>query len=389
MDDGIRMLEGPAIGSAAIFTVGCPVNSRRGNCAVSQRPGAPASVTAIGRAWRRAQRSAICSVLSLAFLGLFVRPLLAQVNDARNDGNDARYDALLSTPNAYTPTPQDNLFATAPGLEQQAPRSQFTANGVLPITYNSNPAALPSGGASSAEISPLAGLSWATPVADLPLRFSATLRTEFDRFPNTPDAAFDKLVPSARLQYVDPDNDQAYSPFLAYASRVDFMPTFSTQFATRHDLRFGFNKTFNFDADFSRVAFSGNSSGDTVWSFGLTTFFQERFRDPAPGSTAEFIIPSVSYVISPQWNFSGGLALEHYDFESVNDFSQTDWFIEPIATLEFVIPSAWFGAGRNAVILGRPSLDFQVAYEKNWSNLGAANFNLWNAGAALKLGWRF
>lgn len=356
---------------------------------MSRRPGWPLFVTTTGHAWRHAPRSAIRSALSLAFLGLFIRPLFAQLNDARNDGNEARYDALLSTPNEYTPTPQDNLFATAPGLEQQAPQSQFTANGLLPITFNSNALALPSGGPSSTEISPLAGLSWTTPVANLPLKFTANLRTEFDRFPNAPDAEFDKLATSARLQYVDPDNDQAYSPYFAYAPRVDFTPTFASEFATRHDLNFGFNKTFNFDGNFSRVAFSGSSSGDTVWSFGLTTFFQRRFRDPVPGSFAGFIIPSVSYVISPQWNLSGGFELEHRAFDSVNDFSQKDWFIEPIATLEFVIPSAWFGADRNAVILGRPSLDIQADYEKNWSNLDAANFNVWNAGVTLKLGWRF
>lgn len=338
---------------------------------------------------RHAQRSAVRFMLTLALLGLLVRPLCAQLSGARNDGDEARYDALLATPNAYTPTPQDNLFATAPGQEQQAPRSRFTVNGLLPITFNSNPGALPGGGPNSAEISPRVGLSWATPVADLPLRFSANLRTEFDRFPNATDAAFDKLASSARLQYIDPGNDQAYSPYLAYGSRLAFTPTFATQFETRHDLNFGFNKTFNFDGDFSRISFSGDSSGNTVWSFGLTTFFQRRFLDPAPASFAGFIIPSVSYVISPQWNLSGGFELEHRAFDSVGNFSQKDWFIEPLAILEFVIPTEWLGADRNAAALGRPSLDFQLAYEKNWSNLDAANFNIWNVGAVLKLGWRF
>src|SRR5262249_20807352 len=83
------------------------------------------------KAGQIALRSAIRLMLSFAFLGLLLRPLLAQLSDARDDGDEARHDALLATPNVYTPTPQDNLFATVPGLEQQAPRQRFTANGIL------------------------------------------------------------------------------------------------------------------------------------------------------------------------------------------------------------------------------------------------------------------
>ena len=38
---------------------------------------------------------------------------------------------------------------------------------------------------------------------------------------------------------------------------------------------------------------------------------------------------------------------------------------------------------------GRPALDFQVAYERNWSNVPASNYEVWHLGGALKLGWRF
>lgn len=331
------------------------------------------------------RRLAVRSMFALILLGTFSMPAAAQVSDSQSDGSDARTDAFLATPNYYTPTPDTNLIATAPGLEQQAPRSQFRANVLVPVTYNSNPFALPCCGPSSVEVSPLAGLSWTTPVGDLPLRFTANIRTEFDRFPDQSGADFDKLRATARLQYVDPDNDQAYVPFFAYVPRVDFTPTFANQFATRHDLNFGFNKTFNFDGDFNRVPFSGSSSGDTVWSFGLTSMIQKRFRDPAAGSWAFEVVPSVSYVMSPQWNFSSVIVLEHRAFDSIGTFGQRDYFIEPIATVEFVMPESWFGS--SAALVGRPAIDFQVAYEENWSNLSAANFSIFHAGAALKLGW--
>src|SRR5215469_599908 len=108
----------------------------------------------LGRAFER-------FLLGLVLLCLSTGLLVAQVGGADSDGDEARYDALLSTPNAYTPTPEDNLFATAPGLEQQAPRSRFTANVLAPMTFTSNAEEASSGGSNSADARPLVGMSWA------------------------------------------------------------------------------------------------------------------------------------------------------------------------------------------------------------------------------------
>jgi hypothetical protein len=337
----------------------------------------------------RMATSALLPILSLAATILATGPLAAQVRDQHEDANSARYDAIFGTPNRYTPSPQTNLFATTPGLEQQVRRSQFTISGLVPIFFNSNAEALPSGGTNSAEFSPVLGVSWATPVFDLPFRFTANARAEVDRFTQAPSLDFDKIAVSGRLQYVDPNNDQAYSPYISYAPRWDFAPFYKSWFATRQDLNFGINKTFNYDANFQRIPFSGSTLADTIWSFGVTVAFQRRFRDPAPSSWAAYLVPSATYVISPHWNLSAGILAERRAFDSYYGFSQEDWLIEPIVTLEFVLPEAWFGSDRTAAWLGRPALDFQVAYEKNWSNLPAANFEVWHVGVALKLGWRF
>lgn len=325
--------------------------------------------------------------LSAALIATSPSELAAQVSDQRDDAGAARDDALFATPNRSTPAPETNIFATAPELEQQARRSQFTFNGVAPLAFTSNAEALSSGGTSSAEFSPVLGASWSTPVSDLPLRFTANIRAEIDRFMSASSADFDKLAVSARLDYLDPNNDQAYSPFFAYAPRWDFSPFYRTRFATRQDLNLGFNKTFNYDANLQRVALSGDSSSDTVWSFGVSAIVQKRFRDPAPGSWAAFVAPSLSYVISAQWNFSAGVLVEYRGFESVDGVDQEDWLLEPIVTLEFVLPADWFGSETTASTFGRPALDFQAAYEKNWSNVRAARFDAWYVGVALKLGW--
>lgn len=331
----------------------------------------------------------VLATLSSVMLASAAGRVAAQHTDAQ----EGRIDAMFGTPDRYGVTPQDNIFATTPGLEQQARRSTFTFNILAPISYNSNVGLPPSGvptDQNSAEFSPVVGLSWATPVFDLPFRFTANVRAEVDRFTQVPSADFDKVALSSRLQYVDPANDQAYSPYIAYASRLAYTPFYRDWLQTRQELSLGVNKTFNYDVNFRRVAFSGDTLAETTWSFGVTTFIQRRFSNPAPSSWALFVIPSATYVISEQWNLSLGVEFMRRAFDSYQGGSaDEDWLLQPIATLEFVLPSAWFGSDRNAALVGRPAIDFQVAYERNWSNNPTFDFSAWHVGAALKLGWRF
>ena len=319
--------------------------------------------------------------------------LAAQHLGAHTDGEDARTDAMFATPYRFGVVPQDNLFATTPGLEQRAHPQRFVFNVLLPFTFNSNPEELNTafgGGTNTAQFSPLAGASFSSQLFDLPFRLTAGVQAEIERFTQAPTVDFDKLRVSGRLQYVDAANDQGYSPYIAYAPRWDFAPFYQTWLETRQDLNFGVNKTFNYDGNFRRVAFSGNTLAETVWSFGVTTFIQRRFLNPEPSSWAFFFIPSATYVISDNWNVSLGLDFMNRRFDSIQGgISEQDFFLQPILTLEYVLPSAWFGSERTASLVGRPALDFQVAYERNWSNVPAFDFSTWYAGAALKMGWRF
>jgi hypothetical protein len=328
--------------------------------------------------------------LSAALLMAAPVQLAAQ---AHGDAEDGRIDAMFGAPNRYGTVPPDNIFATTPGLEQQARRSTFTFNVLAPISYTSNALAGPSGvptDQNSAVFTPVVGLSWTTPVFDLPFRFTANARAEVDRFTQVPSADFDKITLSGRLQYVDPANDQAYSPYVAYAPRWSYTPFYRDWLQTRQDLSVGVNKTFNFDANFRRVAFAANTLAETTWSFGMTALIQRRFSDPVPSSWAFFVIPSATYVISDQWNLSLGLEFMRRAFDAhPAGFAEEDWLLQPIATLEFVFPSAWFGSDRNATLIGRPAIDFQMAYERNWSNVPTFDFSAWHVGAALKMGWRF
>ena len=227
--------------------------------------------------------------------------------DARSNSDDALKDAMLATPNAATPAPL-SIFTRPRAIWRSRSPCPIRANVLLPLAWNSNADELSHGGTSSGEASPFANLSWATPVGTLPLRATLSAFGESDGYFQTPEMDLDKAGLSARLQYVNPANDQAFSPYFTFAPRWDFAPTFGSQLSARQDFDLGFNKRFNFDGDFQQLPFAPDTSASTVWSIGLTAFVQRRLREPQVSSDAVFFIPSASYVISSSWNAS--LALE-------------------------------------------------------------------------------
>jgi len=313
----------------------------------------------------------------------------ANSNAGLQGGQNGMFDAILATPNYKTPVLPDSALATTPGLEQAVPTPQFTLNVLATALYNSNAQFLSSGGSKTLEGSPLVRLGWASQLFDTPIRVSGTASLETERFVNAPGAAIDYIRTSARAQYINPENDQDYSPFLSYVPRLDFDPTFANNFATRQDLNLGIDKVFNFDGSFDRVPFSGTSSAATVWSFGVSAGAQRRFRSPAPLSYALFGNPSASYVISEQWNASISMPITGRWFDTTDGVNQRNLTIEPAAVVEYVIPSAWLGGADSVRLLGNPAIDFFAMTERNWSNLSGAAYTQYRAGLFLKTGWRF
>ena len=309
--------------------------------------------------------------------------------DAGSDAGDARNDAMLAMPNRLTPTPLSNLYATAPGLQEQIPALQFGAALLSPLGWNSNPSELSSGGASSWGTGPLGNFSLSAPIGAR-LRFTATGEGELNRYFAVPDVDVDRIGGSVRLQYVDPTNDQAFSPYVAYAVRRQWASPDSGLNETRHDFNLGVNKRFNLDGAFKLVPSAADTSAQTVWSFGLTAFAQRRIRDLRLSSDALVVIPSVSYVISNDWSASFAVELlgRWYEPDLTGETSR-DWETLPIATLEYLIPASVLGGERFAEVLGRPALDFQGSYLKVWSTVPGVSFSQWDLRAAIRVGWRF
>jgi hypothetical protein len=331
-------------------------------------------------------------VVALAVMAARLSPAIAQTansNAGLEGGQDNLFDAILATPNQKTPVPQDNNFATAPGAEQAARTPQFTLNVLAPALFNSNAQFLSSGGSKTLEGSPLVRLGWASQLFDTPIRVSAGASLETERFVNAPGAAIDYIRPSARAQYVNPEDDQAYSPFLSYVPRLDFDPTFANNFATRQDLNLGVAKVFNFDGDFNRIPVAPNSSSNSVWSFGFSIGGQRRFRDPRPQSYALLFNPSASYVISEQWNASFEMPITRRWFDTINGVSQRNLTWEPTGVVEYVIPADWLGGADMARWSGNPAIDLVAGVERNWSNVSGREYTQWRAGLVFKTGWRF
>jgi hypothetical protein len=319
----------------------------------------------------------------------FATAQTANSNAGLQGGQDGMFDVILATPNYKTPVLPDSAVATAPGLEQAVPAPQFTLNVLAPAMFNSNAQFLTSGGSQALEGSPVLRLGWASQLFDLPIRVSGAASMETERFTNAPGAAIDYIRTSARAQYINPQNDQDYSPFLAYVPRLDFDPTFANNFATRQDLNLGLDKVFNFDGELNRVPASSNSSSAAVWSFGFAAGGQRRFRTPAPQSYALFFTPSTSYVISEQWNASFSMPITRRWFDTLNGIDRRNLTIEPTGVVEYVIPSGWLGGVDTARMAGNPAVDFFVGAERNWSNVSGAAYTQWRIGLVLKTGWRF
>jgi len=332
----------------------------------------------------------LATVLLLAAVPAgFALAQTANSNAGLQGGQDALFDAILATPNYKTPVLPDSALATAPGLEQAVPAPQFTLNILAPAMFNSNAQFLTSGGSQALEGSPVVRLGWAGQLFNSPVRASAAASLETERFTDAPGAAIDYFRTSARLQYINPGNDQDYSPFLSYVPRMDFDPTFARNFATRQDLNLGIDKRFNFDADLNQVPAEPNTSSATVWSFGFAAGGQRRFRSPAPQSYALFFTPSASYVISDQWNASFSIPITRRWFDTLNGIDQRNLTIEPTGIVEYVIPSGWLGGADTARMAGNPAVDFFVGAERNSSNVSGAAYTQWRIGLVFKTGWRF
>jgi hypothetical protein len=123
---------------------------------------------------------------------------------------------------------------------------------------------------------PVGNLSAAAPVGGgLPFRVTVSARSEFKQFFNESDANIDRLTFSGRIQYVDPTNDQVWSPYFGITPPLSYLSTFSDGKEVRQDFNLACRKA-GFDNSFQLIPGTADTSAETVWSLGLTAFGQNR-----------------------------------------------------------------------------------------------------------------
>jgi len=311
-----------------------------------------------------------------------------QESNDNSDEADSQNDAILAMPNQQTPVPQDSEYATAPGAEQRASPTPLTLNIVAPLQYNSNATSANQNGQEALEANPDVRLTYATQLFDSNFRFTGQLRYDGEYFgPPVGNQNIDFLRLNARVQYVNPNNDQAYSPYFAVAPRWSYDPFFATNIANRQDLNLGLQKRFNFDGNFVRVPEGSRTGSATTWSLGFNVFFQQRFNSPLPNSQALIGTFSAAYSINSQWSASLATDLTRRWYDEINAVTRQGLVVEPILTVEYALPSELFGG--NAAAFGNPAIDFQASGEQEYSNITRREFSAFYIGAALKFGYRF
>ena len=329
-------------------------------------------------------------VLAIFPNAAFAQGAHANTLDAHEDALDAFDAAIYAMPHANDEGPGDSMYATAPAQEARVP-TQFQFRGLLPLGYNTNVEERGNGGSDSGDFWPRGDLSVTAPAGQLPIRLTGSIGAEGENYFAVPSENIQYLRAQLRAQYVDSNNDQAFSPYFAIAPRNTFINGFGTQISARQDFNLGIQKRWNLGSDFQLVPIAGSTSSATALSFGLTVIGQRRERSPQVGSEAIYIIPSVSYEITDDLSVSAEVeALSRWFDGNAAGFERHDYEVVPVATLEYVLPVSFFGGNSDLRRhLGRPAFDLQQGYTHVWSNRADGGFSQSLTRGVLSLRWRF
>lgn len=328
-------------------------------------------------------------------------------NGTRADVQQARADAAVSTGRGSLVSRY--AFGDADAGDGSNPLG-FTFNALLPVYYNSNAETVPSGGTQTAETNPELRLGWTKQLQQMPIKLSALVDANSDRYARSNGADGDVTYGKFRTQYVTGYNDQEFEPFFQYNPQSAFNPTFASATTAQHNFTIGFDKAFNFDDKFRRIGgdspigIGGDTSAATVWSLGFTGTLTRRLTNGGADSTIATAAPSITYNLTnipnsnttdAQWNISFETDVSRRWYDTIGGTTRMDWVVSPILTVEFVPPGRWF-KGVNELerensrkFLGRPVIDFQIAFARDSSNQPGISYRQWAIGPMLKTAWKF
>src|SRR5262245_49603946 len=205
-----------------------------------------------------------------------------------------------------------------------------------------------------------------------------------DRYFETKDANEDTLFWAGRLQFIDGKSD-LFIPYIGYNGIAGFEPGFRRNTDILNDLYAGFKSGIGFKKDFSTIQASdatdpGQSS--VVVDLRVTRRVAQPSRQDNVQVQAEV---EFSYVFSKEWSASVAprVRLRWYD-DPVDDFGTHRRDIRSSMLAKLVWTPEWL-----TKVLPKAEIDFQFFFLRNYSNIKADEFVVWEVGPQVVLAWKF
>jgi hypothetical protein len=213
-------------------------------------------------------------------------------------------------------------------------------------------------------------------------KLAAAIGASIDRYFREHEADIDTLLANAKVSWTDGRSD-ALVPYVSYAGTMDFLPTFKTRDATRHDFATGVTLATGWRKDGrSILARDAVDPGDRSLSLDLRG--GRRIADPIElQHTFASATLDYSYVVSRQLSASvtPRARVRWYD-PDVDEHQRRD--IRVGASLKAVWTPDWLTR-----LVRRGEIDFIFNVQRNYSTDPDNNYTLWDIGPTLALNWKF
>jgi hypothetical protein len=211
-------------------------------------------------------------------------------------------------------------------------------------------------------------------------RLSASVGASVDRYFREKAASGDTLSGSVRLSWTDGKSD-AFVPYFAYSTRIDYLPTFGIQDVVIHDFVTGVSLATGKSADGrSILARDASNPGDS--SYRLTIRGGRRIADPTDRQNTFFALTAdYTYLLSRDWSvsLSPGLRVRWYD-HVLEDYRRD---IRIGTALTATWSPDWLTKA-----LPDAEIDFTFSVQRNYSTFPEENYTVWDLGPTLGLKWK-
>lgn len=247
-------------------------------------------------------------------------------------------------------------------LTEETP-TEFTFSISLPFTRNGDPAQDDTDRASW-HFDPEFTLDWKRQFTSVPLKLSARIDTDMDRYTRDSSNDSDALYAFANAYFTKGGKDAVFVPYVGYRHTEAFAPTYDSSQAKLNDFYAGFVANLSLGASDLTIDAQGG-----------------RRESSAVSSNYAKLKATLSCELSAQWSLNVIPQLALRWFDDVAGFDREDVTPQIIAYVAYTPDVKFLGTA--------PEIDFTFLYLKSDSNKAAADFDTWDIGPSIGLGWKF